>query len=60
MTKNKKKQPLENLKWIKREDIKANKYNPNSVAPPEMELLKTSILEDGWTQPIVANSDGQL
>ena len=60
MTKNKKKQPLENLKWIKREDIKANKYNPNSVAPPEMELLKTSILEDGWTQPIVANSDGTI
>lgn len=49
--------PLERLQWITRDKIKPNEYNPNSVAPPEMELLKTSILEDGWTQPIVANSD---
>jgi hypothetical protein len=31
----------------------ANDYNPNSVAPIEMELLKESILQDGYTQPIV-------
>jgi len=31
----------------------ANDYNPNSVAPPEMELLRLSISEDGYTQPIV-------
>ena len=30
-----------------------NTYNPNSVAPPEMKLLYLSILEDGYTQPIV-------
>ncbi len=30
-----------------------NSYNPNCVAPPELALLKLSILEDGWTTPIV-------
>lgn len=33
--------------------IQANSYNPNSVAPPEMKLLYKSILEDGYTMPIV-------
>ena len=31
----------------------ANDYNPNKVAPPEMILLKHSIEQDGYTQPIV-------
>ena len=39
------------------EKIVANDYNPNSVAPPEMKLLKLSIEEDGYTQPIVAYHD---
>lgn len=47
------KQPVNNVIWIHRKALKPNHYNPNSVAPPEMELLKTSIMEDGWTQPIV-------
>lgn len=34
-------------------NIRANSYNPNSVAPPEMKLLETSILEDGYTMPTV-------
>jgi len=37
--------------------IKANDYNPNSVAPPEMALLETSIWEDGYTQPVVTVYD---
>jgi ParB-like chromosome segregation protein Spo0J len=49
--------PLERLQWIHRDTLQPNNYNPNSVAPPELELLKTSIKEDGWTQPIVANPD---
>jgi len=48
-----KKQPLDNLQWIDRNTIAPNPWNPNKVAPPEMKLLKISILEDGWTQPIV-------
>jgi len=33
--------------------IRANAYNPNAVAPPEMKLLELSIWEDGYTMPIV-------
>jgi ParB-like chromosome segregation protein Spo0J len=33
--------------------VRANSYNPNSVAPPEMELLEVSIWEDGFTMPVV-------
>ena len=50
-------QPLNEIKWVNRELLKPNGYNPNKVAPPEMKLLKISIIEDGWTQPIVVNSD---
>lgn len=50
-------QPLDNVQWLDRTLLKANNYNPNSVAPDELKLLKISILEDGWTQPIVINSD---
>lgn len=46
-------EPVECVKWVKSEQVIANDYNPNSVAPPEMELLHTSIQEDGYTQPIV-------
>lgn len=45
--------PVDDVRWVKCEDVVANDYNPNSVAPPEMELLHTSIQEDGYTQPIV-------
>lgn len=45
--------PVECVRWVKAEEVIANDYNPNSVAPPEMELLHTSIQEDGYTQPIV-------
>jgi ParB-like chromosome segregation protein Spo0J len=35
------------------EQVHANDYNPNTVAPPEMELREHSIRSDGFTQPIV-------
>lgn len=46
-------EPVECVQWVKSDQVIANDYNPNSVAPPEMELLHTSIQEDGYTQPIV-------
>jgi len=49
-----KEEPVDCVLWVKSELVYANDYNPNSVAPPEMELLKHSIAEDGYTQPIVA------
>ena len=47
------KSPVYNVKAIPVEKLRANEYNPNSVAPPEMELLYRSIKEDGYTMPIV-------
>lgn len=46
-------EPVECVQWVRSDLVFANDYNPNSVAPPEMELLHTSIQEDGYTQPIV-------
>lgn len=45
--------PVYNIVAIPIEDIQANSYNPNHVAPPEMKLLYESIKEDGYTMPIV-------
>jgi len=47
-------EPVDFVKWVLADDIKANDYNPNSVAPPEMKLLELSITNDGYTQPIVS------
>lgn len=55
-----KNQPLNEIAWLDRSQLKPNNYNPNKVAPPELKLLKQSILEDGWTQPIVINPDGTI
>jgi ParB-like chromosome segregation protein Spo0J len=46
-------EPVDFVEWVKAEEVVANDYNPNSVAPPEMDLLRTSIMADGYTQPIV-------
>ncbi len=53
-------EPVDCVLWVKNDTVKANDYNPNSVAPPEMELLRLSISNDGYTQPIVSmdNEDG--
>lgn len=45
--------PVYNVQRVPVEKIRANAYNPNHVAPPEMKLLYKSILEDGYTMPIV-------
>ncbi len=55
-------QPVSNVRWIHRDLLEANNYNPNTIAPPELQLLKLSILEDGWTMPIVTlpEQDGRF
>lgn len=47
-------EPVDCVLWVKNDTVTANDYNPNSVAPPEMELLRLSISNDGYTQPIVS------
>jgi len=45
--------PVYNVLRVPIEKIRANSYNPNAVAPPEMKLLEISIWEDGYTMPAV-------
>ena len=51
------KQPIDDVRWIPIEKVRANDYNPNSVATEELRLLYTSIREDGYTQPVVTIRD---
>lgn len=53
-------QPVATVEWVPRETLRANDYNPNKMFKTELALLKTSIMEDGWTQPIVARLDGEI
>jgi ParB-like chromosome segregation protein Spo0J len=57
-------EPVDFVRWVASDDVFANDYNPNSVAPPEMELLRRSVMADGYTQPIVTHfepaEDGRL
>lgn len=50
-------EPVDLVLWVKQSEVQANEYNPNAVAPPEMRLLEHSILENGYTQPIVAHRE---
>lgn len=50
-------EPVDFVAWVPAVDVSANDYNPNAVAPPEMELLRMSVMADGYTQPIVANRE---
>ena len=50
-------EPVDFVQWVPQSEVQANDYNPNSVAPPEMELLRLSIMSDGYTQPIVTNDE---
>ncbi len=49
--------PVYNVIAVPVEKVRANDYNPNRVAPPEMQLLELSIWEDGFTQPVVCYYD---
>lgn len=49
--------PLSSLQWVDRNIVKPNTYNPNKVSKQNLELLKQSILTNGWTLPIVVRPD---
>lgn len=53
-------QPIDNIQWIHINKIKANNYNPNHVLQQEMQLIKTSILKNGWLHPIIINNDNTI
>ena len=52
-------QPVDRVRWVPVEKVTPNDYNPNSVAKIEMGLLYTSILHDGYTQPVVCVYDAE-
>lgn len=49
--------PLGTLQWVDMDRVKPNDYNPNKVSKQNLELLKQSILTNGWTLPIVVRPD---
>ena len=44
------------VQWVARDQLGSNSWNPNHVFRPELELLRLSIVQDGWTQPIIARA----
>lgn len=53
-------EPVDCVLWVPNTQVEANDYNPNQVAPPEMKLLEVSIMEDGYTQPVVTFDEGKI
>jgi ParB-like chromosome segregation protein Spo0J len=52
-------QPVDRIRWVPVDMVEPNDYNPNSVAKVELGLLYTSILHDGYTQPVVTIWDAE-
>lgn len=50
-------EPVDCVQWVKSSQVTSNAYNPNTVAAPEMDLLRLSVRSDGYTQPIVVNRE---
>jgi hypothetical protein len=48
------------VEWVDPATLRANAWNPNKQAPPESRLLKLSLMEDGWTAPIVVGTDDEI
>jgi ParB-like chromosome segregation protein Spo0J len=53
-------EPVGQVAWVHIDQVQANDYNPNAVAPQEMRLLYVSIAKDGYTQPVVAIWDPEI
>lgn len=52
-------QPVDRVRWVPLDEVRANDYNPNIVAYREMGLLYQSISKDGYTQPVVTIYDAR-
>jgi ParB-like chromosome segregation protein Spo0J len=53
-------QPISQVVWVHQEALQANSYNPNHVAPIELQLLRISLLADGWTQPLIVRENFEI
>ena len=52
--------PINNIQWLKVEQLQANDYNPNICYNQELKLLKLSLLKQGWIQPLLVDQDGVI
>ncbi|OSD89105.1 transcriptional regulator [Salmonella enterica subsp. enterica serovar Newport] len=50
-------EPVDFVLWVKADEVVANDYNPNVMAPGEKKLLKQSLEKDGFTQPVVVSEE---
>ncbi len=50
-------EPVDCVLWVKSDEVVANDYNPNVMAPGEKKLLKQSLEQDGFTQPVVVSEE---
>lgn len=50
-------EPVDCVLWVKADEVVANDYNPNVMAPGEKRLLKQSLEKDGFTQPVVVSEE---
>ncbi|HCL5324264.1 TPA: ParB-like nuclease domain-containing protein [Salmonella enterica] len=48
-------EPVDCVIWVKSCSVIANDYNPNVMTTTEKRLLKHSLQEDGFTQPIIVS-----
>ena len=52
--------PCANTLLVKTELVVANAWNPNHVSPDKMDLLRQSILDNGFAFPVIAIWDAEL
>ncbi len=46
--------------WVPRLALEPNEYNPSVSDGVNREVLKNSIIDSGWTQPLIVQSDGTI
>lgn len=46
--------------WVEPDDLYPNDWNPNYMPDHRQDILVLSILDNGWTAPVVAQHDGQI
>lgn len=52
--------PIMNIVWRDASELTANGWNPNYVMDAELRLLETSILRNGWIQPVLITTAGMV
>lgn len=49
--------PVDCVEWVKMGSIKNNEYNPNIMNPQEIRTLHLSLLNYGFTQPLIVSGE---